>query len=145
MQGLILAEHEHQRSLHLLHRYGDRAIAESLTELSHPGLYRFRGVLQLSAFALRGAGCLQAPHMLLIRPIDTHERRELGLLLQHLDLCHSSLLTLLDYQHRAGRLCSRETLIGESYLACSKRRPSIRLGSKARPLCSRLQEKPSCV
>jgi len=72
------AKHEHQRSPHLLHRYGDGAIAESLTELSHPGLYRFRLVLQLSAFALRGAVCLQAPHMFLIRPIDTHERRELG-------------------------------------------------------------------
>jgi len=80
MQELILAEHEHQRSLHLFHRDRDGAIAKSSTELPHPGLDRFRRVLYFSIFPLRRACRLQAPRRFLIRPIETHERRELRLL-----------------------------------------------------------------
>jgi hypothetical protein len=59
------------------------AIAESLTELPHPGFDRSRRVLHFSAFPLCRARGLQAPHMFLIRPIDTQQRRELGLLPHH--------------------------------------------------------------
>ena len=85
MQGLILAQHEHQCSPRLLQRHRNGTVGESLTQLTHPGFHRFRSVHQLSAFPLLRARGLQAPHVLFIRPIDTHERRELRLLLQRFD------------------------------------------------------------
>jgi hypothetical protein len=82
MQGLILAEHEHQCSLHLFHRHRNRPIAESLTELPDPRLDRFRCMFHLSAFSLCRTHGLHAPRMFLICPVDTHQRRELGFLPQ---------------------------------------------------------------
>ena len=72
--------------LYLFHRHRDRPAAESLTELPHPGLHRFRRMFYLSAFPLRRTRRLHAPGMFLIRPIDPHQRRELGLLSQHFAL-----------------------------------------------------------
>ena len=80
MQAFILSQHVHQSSLQLLHGNCDGAFAESLTQLSHPRLYRLHFVLQFATFALCRTGGLQTPHMLLIGPIDPHERSKLRLL-----------------------------------------------------------------
>ena len=57
MQALILAQHVDQRALHLLHRHCDRTMPEALTQFTHPGLHRFRLVLQFSAFTLPSSKC----------------------------------------------------------------------------------------
>src|SRR5215469_3095354 len=80
MQAVILGQRIHQCSLRLFQGYGDRFAAESLTQLSYPGLYGFHFVFQFATLALRRTGGLQTPGMLLIRPIHSHERRELGFL-----------------------------------------------------------------
>ena len=79
MQGLILAEHEHQCSLHLFHRHRNRSIPESLTEVARskpPPLPVCVPPLRFLAVSYpRG---LHAPRMFLICPVDTHQRRKLG-------------------------------------------------------------------
>ena len=52
MQEFVFGEHKYQRSSRLLHRHGDGAIAETLAQLSYPRFYRFRRVLEPSAFPL---------------------------------------------------------------------------------------------
>src|ERR1700675_3120326 len=90
----------------------------------------------LSHLPLRRTGRLQAPHMLLIGPVDAYERHELRLLLDRFPGCHSFLILLVLVAFTSGRgwLCFREALIVEPSLRrCSGLHLSIRLGSKARP------------
>jgi hypothetical protein len=77
MERFILAEHEDQSSSRLLHSHCDWALTKSLIEVGNPGLYCFRGVLQLSALTLLRACRLQTPDMFLIRPVDAYECGEL--------------------------------------------------------------------
>jgi hypothetical protein len=49
--------------------------------LGNPDFHGLQGMLQLSAFPFLRVGCLHAPHMLLIRPIDAYECSEQRLLL----------------------------------------------------------------
>ena len=57
----------------------DRTVPEASTQFTYPGLHHFRLVLQVSMFRLRRIRRLQAPHMLLVGPIDTHVRDKLWL------------------------------------------------------------------
>ena len=67
--------------INLLREPPQSDLSKSLTELRNPDLHRFRRMLQLSAFPLLRAAWLQAPHMLLICPIDAYECSELRFLL----------------------------------------------------------------
>src|SRR5215471_8283440 len=103
VQTLVLAQHAYQRPLHLLHRHRDWPPAEAAAECTHPGLHRFRLVLHFTKFALRRTGLLQAPYMLLICRIDTHERNKLQLRRLRFFPRHNSLLPhscLLVVPHR---------------------------------------------
>src|SRR6516164_1014876 len=135
MQALILGKHVQQRSLRLFQGYRDGAITtEPLTQLSHPGLYRFHFVFQFAAFALRRADGLQTPRMLLIRPIDPHERSKLGLLrlLTNFAFWHCFYSSSFPNGIGQRRSCFRETLIVESCCFRFRRHLSVRFGSKAR-------------
>lgn len=96
-----LAQHEYQRALHLLHCHRDRTTPKSSTQFSHPSLHRFWFVLQFSGFTLPRIGRLQAPHMLLICPIDAHESYKLRLRLDSFLSCYSCFFILLGDPYRA--------------------------------------------
>src|SRR5215469_18113821 len=115
MQGLILVQHEHQCSPRLLQRLRNGTVGESLTQLTHPGLHRFRSVHQLSAFPLLRVRSLQAPHVLFIRPNRYSRTPRTAAPVSTLRLLTSWLLLTYPVASdlQRGGLCSREMLIVE--------------------------------
>src|SRR5215469_3092409 len=147
MQALILGQHMHQRSLHLLHRNCDRPFAESLTQLSDPGFYRFHFVFQFATFPLRRAGDLQTPSMLLIRPIDSHEPGKLGLvhLLTDFTFWHSLYSSSSPINMEQRRACFREFLIVWSCCFSFRRSSECSLWKPSVSRCSKVWHKTSRV
>src|SRR5260370_358844 len=115
------------------HRHRDRTAPEAATQFPPPGLHHFGLVLQFSAFPLRRICRLQAPHVLLIGPVDAYERHKLRLP-DFFPGCHSSSSSSCLCTSCRGWLCFGETLIVEpSWLPCSRLHLSIRFGRKSRP------------
>ena len=70
MQLLVLAQHEYQGPAALLHRHRNRSTGKALTHLRHPSLNGLRHMAHFSALTRAGVGLLQAPDVLLVRPIN---------------------------------------------------------------------------
>jgi len=85
MQLLILAQHEHQCSAALLHCHRNRPTGKALTHLRDPSLNGLRHMAYLSVLTRSGVGLLQAPNVLLVRPINGHKGGilDFGLVLAH--------------------------------------------------------------
>src|SRR5207248_6580602 len=85
MQLLVLAQQEHQSSAALLHGHRNRSTGKALTHLRDPSLNGLRHMVHFSALTGAGVGLLQAPDVLLVRPINGQKSGilDFGLVLTH--------------------------------------------------------------
>src|SRR5690348_1704674 len=121
VQPLIFAQQKHQGSTGLLHRYRNRTLTKSLAHLHDPRFNRFWCLLYLPTFPPCRIGALQAPDMLLVRPIDRQESCKLRLLLVFFPIWHNHWLLMDSFLFRDFAPSRRlswllEILIAESCL-----------------------------